>query len=390
MEAPRGLHFVVVVWGERYCDTFLHLSLPTQLSASNLLGLARPDRAVFRIFTSDADAGRIRQSATYAALARCIAVEIETFDARDIPQGNDKYHLMTRLQARALREAAAREVVVVFLSPDILVADGSFAALERLSHRPAVMIAAPRLRLESIAPELLRRNGVVEADAIVLPPRELVALAMKHLHPVTEAAFWGRKWFTVCPSTLYWQLGDDGMLARYFHLHPLLVDPARLAPDFFERMESTIDGDLLPSLQAAPEDIYVVTDSDEVLVFEISDDAIVHGLANRREDSTEIDLVNWVRFGANPLHRSFVQHRVWFHSGDASELARFAEIAASSDALVRRVLHDVELPPPPSPPQQQPHVPRKRGPVRKALHAFERTLRKSIWRRRPKLDQHAR
>lgn len=386
MGGVRHLHFIVVVWGKKYCDTFLNISLPTQLSPGNLAGLSRPELAVFRIFTSEHDVDRIRRSAAVVALERHVRVEIESFE---MPEVLKKYRFMTQIQMRALREAAEREAVAVFLAPDIVVADGSFVAVERLADRPAVLIAAPRLNMTTVAPELLLHRGPEPACAIAIAPRDLVSLAMKHLHPISGSAFWGQPWLNAHPTVLYWRLGEQGMLARQFHLHPLLVDPARLSKGFLrrtesmiERRKSTIDDDLMLSMRASPDEFHIVTDSDELAIFEVSDETIDHGLVGRKERTTVDDLVAFARLKANPLHRGYLRHRIWFHGGDHSRLEPFDEVAAASDALVDKVLHDLQLLPSVWPAKR-----RKRGRLRSALGAVAQMIRHAIRYRVPRETQ---
>ncbi|MFZ5790333.1 MAG: hypothetical protein ACOY3L_06500 [Pseudomonadota bacterium] len=378
MGQERQLHFIVVVWGMKYCDTFLNVGLPTLLSPRNLAGLSRPEHALFRIFTSEHDVDRIKRSAACMALGRHVRVEIETF-AQEVPDGVKKYRLMARIHMRALREAAESKAAVVFLAPDILAADGSMVALERLRDRPAVMVAAPRLKTTAV-PEILSNRDTGASCAITVAPRDLVALAMKNLHPITESAFWGQPWLNAHPTMLYWRLGEQGMLARNFHLHPLLIDPAKLSEGFFERETrkklSTIDDDVMLSMQASPDEFYIVTDSDELAMFEVSDGTINHGLVGRKERTTVDDLVTFAGRVANPLHQGFLRHRIWFHSCDRSQLEPFGDVVAASDALVGKLLHDLQ-----SQPAAQPAKSRKRGSIRSALNAIERMIRGSVLRR---------
>jgi len=181
---------------------------------------------------------------------------------------------------------------------------------------------------------------------------------MQHLHPITEAAFWGQPYFGKVPASIYWKIGDQGMLARNFHMHPLLVDPATVPDSYFGRKQmATIDDDLLLSMGCGVDDIHIVTDSDSVLLFELSDETKLTGLTNRKKFATREDVVRWARKWTNPLHRKLVQHTVVFRGGEL-EPRTFAEVCAEADNLIKMVLDKVGKPT-----------------VRTLLSSFERTTR---------------
>ena len=335
------LHFIVAVWGQKYVTTLLDVTMPTELSAANIPGLRHKEKAVYRFFTTRTDAERIRASSSYAELVRHISVEFVLFDP---PRAREKHEFVASVQLRALREAHERGAAVVFLSPDIIVANGSFVALERVAAYSAVMIAAPRVFMPTFVPEMRRRFLDETTDVVSIPPRDLVRLGMTHWHPVTKALFWGRPFFSNWPSILYWSLGQDGVLARYFHMHPLLVNPRMLLADFADRTTSTIDGDLMMSMQSHPEDIYIVTDSDEILIFEASDESIDTGLVGRARVTTEEDLIEFARRAVNPMHEQFVRQRVWFHANGRAAIERYWNIVVESDELISRVLEGMRRP----------------------------------------------
>jgi len=145
------------------------------LSAKNLGGFPRPDGHKYRIFTSTADAAFIRDSASYQALASHVCAEIIQFDVDELSDPVNKFVLMTRFHLRALREAKECGAIVVFLGPDLLIADGSLTALQTMMDRRAVLIAAPRLNMTTIVPEIRRRFANDGNHAITISPRQLVS-----------------------------------------------------------------------------------------------------------------------------------------------------------------------------------------------------------------------
>ena len=74
------------------------------------------------------------------------------------------------------------------------------------------------------------------------------------------------KAFSTFPLGMYWPVGAEGLLARSFHLRPLMIDPkgSQVLP------KGTIDAGLLARACPDPAHVHVVTDSDELVVFELT------------------------------------------------------------------------------------------------------------------------
>ena len=103
-------------------------------------------------------------------------------------------------------------------------------------------------------------------------------------------------------------------------------------------MESTIDGDLLMCLEATLESVHICTDSDEIAIFEVSDDNMNTGLLGRKRTTKFEDLVVFASRACNRMHRKFVQVPIVFHS-DGLERA-LSDVATwnSSEVFINRIL----------------------------------------------------
>ena len=71
--------------------------------------------------------------------------------------------------------------------------------------------------------------------------------------------------FSSYPVAAYWRIGSQGLLARCFHLHPLMVDPMRDIT-----LVGTNDGHYLAGACPDFSRVHVVTDSDELQMFEMT------------------------------------------------------------------------------------------------------------------------
>lgn len=329
-EAPTYIQCAVQVWGEEYTRTFVEYCLPALLAPGNLPQLAEAFPCRLTIFTTPADERRIRNSRAFTALQTVLPVEI-----REIPFGStpDKYAAMSACNVEALKTASEAGGAVVFLAPDTIWSDRSLTAVTRALHhgKRAVMQAGVRVSASSVIPELdalFQRRG---ATAVAVSGRELVQIALDHMHPYYRAWFWDATPFNRNVPNVYWRVGNEGMVARCFHFHPLLLFPERRVSDFV----STLDDDL-PLLSIRNFDaVHVVQDSDEVFHLDITEDtwgSRVHALDTL---PTAAYLAAWGRMSANVFHRKFAAYPVRFHTGPLSP--EWTRVERASGDVMERV-----------------------------------------------------
>ena len=321
-------HFIIVVWGSEYRDLFLRVVLPTHLSPGNLPSLPAHTWS-YHIYAPGMDLDTIRQSNAYTHLVQLGPVEIH-----EIPEvnGTFKYKVISHCHDHAIRAATQAKATLVFLTPDAIFADGAFAAMHRsaCAGKQVIVTAGLRVAKETFVPAMLQAFPVQKDGAMVLPPRALVGLALGHPHPITESLCWGARVSHTWPSHLYWRIGGEGLLARCFHLHPLMVN----VPEVHLPENATVDGEFTERIVTDSEAIHVVTDSDEIAVCEISSEDLAVGEA-RQAPLTPRQVAGWARVLANSQHRRFFRERIRFHAGELS--ADWERVERESDRVVRRV-----------------------------------------------------
>jgi hypothetical protein len=339
----RPLHMVLAVWGDAYIATFLELCAPTLLASGNMpaLGHAQPHR--LRIFTPPDDARLMSLAAPLRALERYVVVEFVPIAAPS--QRASKYDAITRVHLRALADARDADAAVVFLSPDFMLADGTLRMLASNARAAAVLMLSPRVALKGMANAVAPLRTSNPDGAICLAPRALMALALRHLHPVTTSLFWDAPNFSNWPSILYWRADDSTFLARTFHPHPILVDPKRLDDEFSTATTTTIDGDLLVSLRVPQHDVHVVTESDEMLILELSNTNIAVGLGGRARRASVTAVASFARNHTTRTNREALRHVVWYRAGHGDSAAQAAAVA-NSDLVVKSVFQNLSGPAP--------------------------------------------
>lgn len=322
-------HFITAVWGDSFIDAYLRVVLPMQICPGNL-GAFRGTKVLYRIFTPPEDRVKICRSPMYTRLQEIVEVDFVDIQRE---KGLDNLALMNRCHQLAIKEALKKNAVLIFLSPDCLISNRTFQYLVQSIEQGirVVMIPALRLKKEIMLPviESLFSSADIQKEGI--SSRELVKTALPYLHEISESLFWG-KTISSRPSNLYWKLDEGNVLIRGFHLHPLLVWPERRKAT----SHLTIDDQFVSLACPNKKTWKVVADSDDIAVFEISNRERGEGGLLDRMPCNPWNVAKWTFGGAAPLHRWFVQHRLYMRSTDRSPSWHLPE--QCSDEAVRKIL----------------------------------------------------
>jgi len=325
--------FVTTVWGEVFTDLFLKLVIPNQLSPGNLPALPNAANSKYLIFTTAADAEIIKQSRSYQMLSDIIPTEFRLIDDKN-PSELHKYTLVTECQKQAMNIPEGEDWVIITLSPDEFFADGTLSNVANLAAegKRAVMLPGIRLVQDTFVPEFLEKFYNENSNTITVSPRDLVKLALEHLHPRANATFWDAEETNVASSELYWNVPNEGVLARVFAPQPFMIHP----PSKTTQFSGTIDGGdyvlrALPNL----EDIYVVEDSDYMVNFSVSS-PLKHIGGIVRAKQTAFRVARYAAMDTNPHQRRFVSAKMRYHHTDLSPAWEAAE--RESDRVISSVL----------------------------------------------------
>jgi hypothetical protein len=315
------------VWGAGHLGLFLNVCLPSLLAAGNLPSLAPNPQNRYLIYTRVEDQERLKAAPTFRRLSDIIPVEVLLIDE----EITEPHRTMSNCHADSVRRADEVRGATVFLPPDCVWSETSMAALQRIAQtgKSVVHMSGIRLDRDSVVPEIADRYS---DDGMVLSvaPRELVSLGLRHLHPIAHTHFWKEHGDQLMPANLIWGVPNEGLLLRCFHLHPLMVKSQ--VP--FAKFGSTIDDDL--ALRACPDASrdYVVTDSDEILAFEMSGLSRFVGTVCPKGSIEGV--AAWAEFGANARHRELIKRTIRLKACDDSGAAwRVAQ--AESDNVVTSI-----------------------------------------------------
>jgi hypothetical protein len=299
---PAELRYMLImpVWGDHHIDLFLRYCIPFLLTDGNV-GAFPGSQLQVHVVSRRADFARMRQDHNYQRLRNLTGlIETEIDSVIDVEK---PYRAMTQCYLHVLRRLPFPEETVTFLlTPDCVLSRDALHAMKRQIEAGwrAVMLCGVRLELETIRP-MLDRIVASPSGANTITERELSALALRHLHPISlscDAA--SNKFLVGWPSHVYWIAPDrTWLLAHCLHLHPMAV---RGVPKRID-VNTTIDGDYLLGLGIAADQCYVCESSDELLCLELSPKA--KRINTRVGRLTARHLSRFAAVISNAMHRDF-------------------------------------------------------------------------------------
>lgn len=326
-------YLVTVVWGEDYTDLYLRVVLPTQLSAGNLPALSQVSKVTYAIYTTSRDAESI-ESRIYSLLSELVDIEIISID--DIDLNQNKYVACNECHKRAIMAANKEHATLVFLPPDAIWSDGSFARMAEIAETgKRVMLTGTDVRVarETFVEEFLQKFPLQGDEIRSVSSRDLVKLSLEHLHPFAQSSYWESSTSNRWPSHINWRVNNRGLLARCFHIHPLMINPSR--KDILPSI--TYDADYIA--QACPNlnEFYIVEDSDEVTFASITgmrDPGLAsHILPDRRLSA--IGVAAWASLNVSSHHCYFFNHKIRIHADEIS--AEWEAVEKQADRIAGQI-----------------------------------------------------
>jgi Flp pilus assembly protein TadD len=282
--------------------------------------------------TRACDVPRLQNEPIIQRLEKLIPVEFVEFD----PSAYKTTHLaLSGAHRIALARAAAASAHFVLLDPDLIFSSNTLASARRVAStgKSAIMVSGLRLTTETAMPTLRAlRLWETYGSAELLQPRNLMKFAMENFHPEVARYYFDSPNFTQWPLVNLWRVGNEGLLDRSFHLHPLVFDMRRYKPEAMSVFDyDTIDGAFAFHAFPDRDSVYVETDSDNMLVFSFS--SAKECIEPMKENRASIELLRQTAhmFNVNALHRSFFDHAIKLHTGDLNE--KWAAVERSTASL---------------------------------------------------------
>lgn len=185
-----------------------------------------------------------------------------------------KISMMSGGHRLAAEIAFARRSKAVFLTPDMIVADGSISNLCKISSKgyKVILSAAVRFNEEGLLSSLSKSGLWKQCEKLEILPRQLMELALNHLHQETLEYEWNSPLFSSRPTSCLFKLPDNsGFLINSHFWLPMMIDFGSLKQHSSHWLTSgAIDGLYVHENFTNEQDYYLVRDSDEFLLVSLT------------------------------------------------------------------------------------------------------------------------
>ncbi|MCB1107768.1 MAG: hypothetical protein KDK76_06710 [Chlamydiia bacterium] len=325
-----NLQIINVVWGQKYIQTFLELSLPAQLSYGNLRDLKT--QAHYIIYTTEEGQKLIEASQIFKQLQHACHVifRIISFKVDTCP-----FKILLKNHSDAIKQGNKTNSPLIFLSPDSIVSTGTFCYCENAINKGIRLIAicSARMSLEKYIPIALKKKD--HEGVVTWKPKELAIATVQNLHHRGKCLVMEGDKISTHPSQMYWKLDENNLLAKAYHLHPILLWPEKKnvypkisadGKNFLER--------ICPNLKKWE----IITDCNNISLFEISSDK--QFTEDTKHPKNPFWFKRWVKINVSKAHQYFFSHTILL--GDGVKKANWPTVFQKSEKEIKELLTPIK------------------------------------------------
>lgn len=332
------IYFAAFVWGKKYIEDFLSLTLPAQLAKSNIPSIDGKIKYVFFIRESEK---KFFKSGAIDELEKFCEIGYEYID--DVANQRNKYNNLGLIQSRAIGKAVAEEFEIFFpvYSDLIFSANAIPYSVEKIkSGKSFVFSMAPqviRKKLHNFVQEIPRVGGY----GVELEPINLTKFVLDSLHPIRAPSVFSDGQLRGFPSVFFINT-ELGYIGKAFHLHPVAF---RLTNDkvLTNKFIGTLDEHFIPLLIDSIEQVHVVDNTaqmclcsyDEYEPSDIDDSDRGLKLASREK------IIFLAEGHASTIHRLFFEKNIYFNVTEvASKIPSYlnVELDKFTNSILRALL----------------------------------------------------
>jgi hypothetical protein len=296
---PIKVTYLLAVWGEQYIRQFMDLSLRSLLAQGNIPGLSEHTESTFIFLTCRRDRKVFAEHPMYKRLERYCRVEFVIID--DLIFSGNYSATLTLAYERGMRHAGADmlSTYFIYLVADYVMADGSMMnLLPHMQHGVSGITAGNFQAVEEDMLESFKMRMDERTGVLTLPPRELMAMTLTHLHPLTVANIVNQGFsHTEHTNRMFWRTDDNTLIGRFYLRHMLCIKPEIDDYVIGASCDYSYIAEMCPS-----GNIVHIADSDEYCVIELQPYAHEQNFIKPgafKRDSMVRALSKWV----TPVHR---------------------------------------------------------------------------------------
>jgi len=269
-------YFIVVFWGERFRKYLCKFCLPSLLAQGNIPSLEKNLHNKFIFCTPTEDWDALKRAPVFSHLTRYI--EPFHIEIPRAPQGKVGCEHMGIGHKLASELAYRDQAFGVFLTPDLMLSDGTIRFLQNqvLKGYKGVLVPALRLGEEPLFQAMKTQEIIPEDDTllesggpIIFSGRQMVKASLESFHSETQRYEWEKPFFTNFPCACWWKVpGEEGLVLHSLSWAPLLIDYKAIGKHDTSTFELwTLDGDyVFNNFENKLDELYVVRDSDEIMM----------------------------------------------------------------------------------------------------------------------------
>jgi hypothetical protein len=251
--------FCTVTWGDWHTGIFLDVNLPSLLAEGNLSAFAKQHDVRYRIFTSVHYKRVIQAHPAYIQAATIVPFEFIECPLENVANPIGMHHALWRRSVEGARDAKR---FILFVPPDVIWSQNAFGNIaNRFSEgKKAVFMTYLRVLSETCVPAVQSAYGGDGSAVLDIPSRELVNMAIEHMHPLSLAYVRGSSNFPIHPEFILWPVAGEGYMMRVLVREMFAYDPGLV----------DLNRNALPAHTLKPEEVHFITDSDELFALSLA------------------------------------------------------------------------------------------------------------------------
>lgn len=322
MREKTKILMATAVWGDWYINAYLAVNLPSLIAPGNLPELTRGCDLTYRLYTRRSDVSRLMSSPVMQAISRMMPVEVEILSEEKLAHPIAA-HQWAWEQAMAAAKDSGR--FILFMPPDVAWANGSFAHVADLlaEGKKAIFMTYLRVVSETFVPAFQDRSEGAQG-AITMTGTDMVALSLRHMHPLMAAYCHDSLYFPSHAEMILWPVRSEGLLVRVLAREMFLYDPGHigLTPQLL------MDGD------CGPREVAFIDDSDKLFAVSLAPLGKDISWHMEYRKATPLTLARWWLVYDSPSNDFVAGTHIRWHTGKpTAKLWRRQE--RRSDHLIR-------------------------------------------------------
>jgi hypothetical protein len=320
---------VVPVWGPDYINTYLNISLASQLSKNNIPLISKKYTIEYVIYTLKRDELYIANSEGYKLLKNFATVRFETirkFKTKNV------YRIYGQIHRKELIKSSKINESVFLINSDFVFSDGFFSKTlkEIESGKKAVNIFCPRSNFDSVS--LILKNKFSESKNVIKVSSEnLTKIFLNNVHNIMSYHMMPKnRGDDFLPSSLIWKSKKGSLLVRNFHFHPIVVHPYSYK---IRKMKMTIDdGYILDMFEL--DKISFQKNTKDYFAIELSDESTTYSPIGKYGDTSALffyfliqNKSNFINYTQQVIVGDFTNAELaYFQTQSEKEISRIANL----------------------------------------------------------------